>query len=451
MRNTNINSYDKTIETFTKIYRPKSLIGIKKIFRSAKKNKEKICFRGNGQSYGDQPFITSNITISNTQLNKILDLNYKESLVEVQSGIFLKNLSKFLSKYKYRIKCIPGNENITIGGAVSNNVHGKDGHKDGFFCDHVEEIKVLEKNCKLARYKKNNKNFLYHFNSFGLTGFIYSVKIKIYKINSNCLLIEREMIKNINGLKKSMLKINKNDFGYAWINGFSKKNIGEGYLEIANYKNHYIQKQNLNSFNSFFNSLQKIIFIIIKLSNLQRYCFKVIYYLYYQFVKYSKKSFYKTFDEYNFPHTKITNFYQNVYPKGFYEIQFFVNLNLAQKCIKEILLYCQKFKMESLLIGVKLHNKINSMTCPFSNDSISIGFDFDKRYFSDFHLKNISKILKKNDCSIHLAKDSIFKSSYFGKTQKRNMKILFKYLKSKKTENFFSSDQNLRLNKNKIF
>ena len=107
--------------------------------------------------------------------------------------------------------------------------------------------------------------------------------------------------------------------------------------------------------------------------------------------------------------------------------------------------------MESLLIGVKFHNKINSMTCPFSNDSISIGFDFDKRYFSDFHLKNISKILKKNDCSIHLAKDSIFKSSYFGKTQKRNMKILFKYLKSKKTENFFSSDQNLRLNKNKIF
>ena len=81
MRNTNINSYDKTIETFTKIYRPKSLTGIKKIFRSAKKNKEKISFRGNGQSYGDQPFITSNITISNTQLNKILDLNRKKSIV----------------------------------------------------------------------------------------------------------------------------------------------------------------------------------------------------------------------------------------------------------------------------------------------------------------------------------------------------------------------------------
>ena len=207
MRNTNINSYDKTIETFTKIYKPKSLIGIKKIFRSAKKNKEKISFRGNGQSYGDQPFITSNITISNTQLNKILDLNRKKSIVEVQSGIFLKNLSKFLSKYKYRIKCIPGNDNITIGGAVSNNVHGKDGHKDGFFCDHVEEIKVIEKNCKLTRYKKNNKNFLYHSNSFGLTGFIYSVKIKIYKINSNCLLIKREMLKNINSLKKTILNI----------------------------------------------------------------------------------------------------------------------------------------------------------------------------------------------------------------------------------------------------
>ncbi len=42
MRNTNINSYDKTIETFTKIYRPKSLIEIKKIFRNAKKNKKKF-------------------------------------------------------------------------------------------------------------------------------------------------------------------------------------------------------------------------------------------------------------------------------------------------------------------------------------------------------------------------------------------------------------------------
>ena len=42
MRNININSYDKTIETFTKIYRPKSLTGIKRIFRSAKKIKKKL-------------------------------------------------------------------------------------------------------------------------------------------------------------------------------------------------------------------------------------------------------------------------------------------------------------------------------------------------------------------------------------------------------------------------
>ena len=104
----------------------------------------------------------------------------------------------------------------------------------------------------------------------------------------------------------------------------------------------------------------------------------------------------------------------------------------------------------SEIIGVKLHKKINSITSSFSNNSISIAFDFDKRYFSDFHLKNISKILKKNDCLIYLAKDSVFKFSYFGKTQKRNMKIFFKYLKSKKIENFFNSDQNLRLKINEI-
>ena len=56
------------------------------------------------------------------------------------------------------------------------------------------------------------------------------------------------MLKNINSLKRTILKINKNDFGYIWINGFSKKNIGEGYLEIANHKNHYIKKKDLTSF-----------------------------------------------------------------------------------------------------------------------------------------------------------------------------------------------------------
>ena len=34
------------------------------------------------------------------------------------------------------------------------------------------------------------------------------------------------------------------------VNGFSKRNIGEGYLEIANHKSHYIKKQDLTSFNS---------------------------------------------------------------------------------------------------------------------------------------------------------------------------------------------------------
>ena len=82
---------------------------------------------------------------------------------------------------------------------------------------------MIEKNCKLTRYKKNNKNFLYHSNSFGLTGFIYSVKIKIYKINSNCLLIKREMLKNINSLKKTILKINKNDLVMYGLMVFQKK------------------------------------------------------------------------------------------------------------------------------------------------------------------------------------------------------------------------------------
>jgi len=442
MRETNITSYDKTINVRTNLYYPANFQQLKKIFNFAKKYKKKICFRGSAQSYGDQPFLKSNITISNKRFNKIIYLNEKKNLVKVQSGVLLKDLLEYLSLYNLTLKCIPGNDNITIGGAISNNVHGKDSHRNGFFCDHLVEIEILNSENKIIKISKKNKKFKLYSASQGQSGFIISTSICVYKKISNHVEVNRFFFKNINEIKKIIKKINQYQFGYIWINTFSKnKSLGQGYLEVANYT-----KKNIKKYDLFFvNYLKILVFYLVRFLNIQRYFFKCTNYFYFYYLKNISKKNIVSFDKFNFPHKKIPDFYKFFYPHGFNEIQFFVSSDKAIKCIKEFILYTQKYDLESFIVGIKLHKKNTSLINSFKNKTLSVGFDLDNIKMNIYHLTNISLILKKYACHIYFAKDSIFNFKNLSKIQKKNYTSFAKIKKIIDKKRLFSSNQNERL------
>ena len=94
--------------------------------------KGNIIARGLGRSYGNSSIQPSS-TIVTTKLNKILYFNKKNGIIEVESGISIKELVKETVRNGWFLPVTPGSKYITIGGMVASDVHGKNHHKVGSF------------------------------------------------------------------------------------------------------------------------------------------------------------------------------------------------------------------------------------------------------------------------------------------------------------------------------
>ena len=100
----------------------------------------------------------------------------------MESGCELGSIIKLINKKKYTIGAIAGAHGISIGGAVTNNVHGKDSKFFGAFLNNIIEIKVLLTDGKEKIIKKKD---IPKILNFGLFYIITEVKLKLLKIKSD--------------------------------------------------------------------------------------------------------------------------------------------------------------------------------------------------------------------------------------------------------------------------
>ena len=101
------------------------------------------------------------------------------------------------------MKCIlnniPSYTEITIGGAISNNVHGKDSHINGFFCDNVSKITYIDSDLsvRVLSRKDNSIKFGQFIGSIGLLGIIIEVELNTAKFKFPYLIFQTYYLNNL--------------------------------------------------------------------------------------------------------------------------------------------------------------------------------------------------------------------------------------------------------------
>ena len=87
-----------------------------------------LCY-GFGKSYGDSCLNPDGNIIFTQFLNRIINFDNENGVLCVESGITLKQCIDFLMPRKWFLPVTPGTKLITVGGAVANDVHGKNHHR----------------------------------------------------------------------------------------------------------------------------------------------------------------------------------------------------------------------------------------------------------------------------------------------------------------------------------
>ena len=116
-----------------------------------------------------------------TGLDRFIDFDEQTGRLTCESGVSLSEILDVFVPRGWFPPVTPGTRFVTIGGAIASDVHGKNHHKHGSFCDHVERMTVLVADGSLLEVSQVERPDLFHATcgGMGLTGVIVDATIRM--------------------------------------------------------------------------------------------------------------------------------------------------------------------------------------------------------------------------------------------------------------------------------
>ena len=99
--------------------------------------------QGNGRSYGDVCLNAEGTLLLTRGLDKLAAFDPEYGVFRAQSGILLRDILTLVVPQGWFLGTVPGTSLATLGGAVANDVHGKNHHVAGCFGNHVRRFWLL--------------------------------------------------------------------------------------------------------------------------------------------------------------------------------------------------------------------------------------------------------------------------------------------------------------------
>lgn len=140
-----------------------------------------VIARGLGRSYGDHAQNAGGLVVDMTALNRIHRIDRDTRMVDVDGGVSLDQLMKAALPFGLWVPVLPGTRQVTIGGAIASDIHGKNHHSEGSFGNWVRSIELLTADGQVQHItpKRNAKLFWATVGGNGLTGIVLRASIEM--------------------------------------------------------------------------------------------------------------------------------------------------------------------------------------------------------------------------------------------------------------------------------
>ena len=194
------------------------------------RNEEFQIPRGAGLSYAPASFGKDKLIRDMCSFDRILEFDESSKIVVVEAGISLKKLLTWSFSKQLFLPVLPGQPEITVGGCVAANVHGKNPYKDGTFMDHVEWIELSHPTLGTKIINRSNEKKIFNATcgGLGLTGIITKVALKLQKLSSEIIILSSKKTESLKNTLEIMKQHTSDDLLYSWNMGSTLFNFGKG-------------------------------------------------------------------------------------------------------------------------------------------------------------------------------------------------------------------------------
>lgn len=194
---------------------------------------------GMGRSYGDSCLAASNQVVSMRGADRIISADWDSGVIVAQAGLTLDALIRIALPRGWFPPVTPGTKYVTLGGAVANDVHGKNHHVMGTFGRHVRRLSLYRTDRGMVHCAPDLHDRLFGatVGGLGLTGVILTVELQLRRINSSN--VAQRTIK-FGGLDEffelSAQLDHLHEYSVAWVDCLATgRNAGRGHYVVGDH------------------------------------------------------------------------------------------------------------------------------------------------------------------------------------------------------------------------
>jgi len=393
--------------------------------------------RGLGRSYGDSSLADD--ILSMLRMDSFIRFDPVTGVLRCYAGVSIEDILNAFVPMGWFLPVTPGTKFITVGGAVACDVHGKNHHIEGCFCDHLLSLKMVVPGLGLIECSNelNSELFRATCGGMGLTGIIVEVEFKLKPINSAYIKQTTIKASNLNETLGLLDEYEDNTYSVAWIDCLATgKKFGRSVLMLGEH-------MDTGSLDRHKNTAVSIPFQFPDFV-LNKYTIKAFNFLYYNKRYKVNSSEIVHYNDFFYPLDNINN-WNNMYGKnGFVQYQFVVPREVGLKGVSDILKKITFSQRGSFLAVLKCFGKANNNFLSFPLEGYTLALDFKVNNGVFAFLDELDKVVMDYGGRIYLAKDSrmseaVFKAGYY--KYRYFLDIREKYNLS----NVFNSLQSVRL------
>lgn len=176
-----------------------------------------ILARGLGRSYGDAAQASGG-TVLDTAAMRTISLDASAGVVTAGAGASMDSIMQAIIPAGFFVPVTAGTRQVTLGGAIAADIHGKNHHVDGSFGNHVTSMRVVDGGGEIRELTPADAGFWATVGGMGLTGVVTEASFSCIPITSSLVSVDTERVNDLDAVMASMIERDA-DYRYsvAWI------------------------------------------------------------------------------------------------------------------------------------------------------------------------------------------------------------------------------------------
>lgn len=364
---------------------------------------------GLGRSYGDVALNSFGNLWVTCSLNHLIHFDLNSGILHCESGASLQDIHRTLVPQGWMLPVTPGTQVITVGGAIANDVHGKNHHVFGSFGDHVLEITLLRTTGEVLTCSRSNHAELFFatLGGIGLTGMIIDAKIQLRSVKGPWLESETIPYYNLDEFFE-LADSSEQDWEHtvSWIDCMNGANARGLFMRANLTEVEHLEEPKIKD---------KTFPISPPMSLVNGLSLPIFNFAYFHKNSLKKGKQIIHYEPFFYPLDAVHEWNKMYGPKGFYQYQSVVPRDVGKDATAEMLKAIKKSGEGSFLAVLKTFgNRESGGLLSFPQPGVTLALDFPNRGDKTKKLfDTLDAIIREAQGRLYLAKDARMPRSLF--------------------------------------